>query len=169
MNPPPTKSSRNAANWMLGLGVVYGVIAVLLGGASVRLDSELFARLFALMFGGEVRPATRGAPFDSLIALIFGGEALVLMLVTAAFLVTQRFVRRGSRLARNCGAVFCVCAASVPLPPVLLFWGAKSSEWSELAEIILVVALWMLPDAWLIFLLLFKARADTTQPTPRAL
>ena len=169
MNPTPTKSSQSAANWMLGLGVLYGVIAVLLVGAAVRYGGPVqFGYLFAVMFGTKVPPSSKPPGFEGLFTLLFGGGALLLMLLTVAFLVTQRFVRRGSRRARKYGAVFCGLVAAAPLPPVLLIWGGNSPNWNEIAQISLVVALWMLPDAWLICLL-FKARADTTNPTPSAL
>lgn len=165
MNPPPTKTCRNAANWMMGLGVLYGVSAVLLGGLAVRYGGPVdFGFLFAGMFGWDDPPLSRAPGFEGFYTLLFGGEALVLMLATVAFLVTQRFVRRGSCLARNCGAVFSVLVAAAPLPPVLLIWGGWSPDWSEIAEIIflvglwMLVALWMLPEVWLFFLLLKAGR-----------
>ncbi len=159
MNPPPTKTSRKAANWMLGLGVLYGVSAVLLGCVAIRYGGPVgFAYLFAALITGDVPPSARAPGFEGLITLIFGGGALLLMLATVACLVTQKFVRRGSRRARNCATLFSALVAAAPLPPVLLIWGGNSPNWSEIAEISFIVALWMLPEVWLFFLLLKAGR-----------
>ena len=159
MNPPPTKTSQNAANWMLGLGVFYSVVAMFLACVAVGFGGPVgFARLFALMIGGEVPPLSKPPGIKGLTTLIFGGGALVLMLATVACLVTQKFVRRGSRRARNCATLFSALVAAAPLPPVLLIWGGNSPNWSEIAEISFYVALWMLPEVWLFFLLLKAGR-----------
>lgn len=96
---------RRAANWMAGLGILYGLVAVMLGCAAAFMSGE----------------AGRGGDWSGVafvLGLLGGGLALYCFGVGAAVLALQAFVRRGRREAIVAAGWVCWLAALLPMVPL---------------------------------------------------
>ena len=131
-------TTGRTANWMIGLGVFYGLVGVLLGCVAVFMFGEA-------NHGGD----WSGVAF--VLGLLAGGVMLWVLGVGITLFVLQRFVRQGRRGAITGAVVVCWLAVLLQLIPVVLASIGNPPDTREIFGIGLAVMMWMvlhLPVVW---------------------
>lgn len=125
-----SEAARRAANWMVGVGVLHGLVVVVLGCGAAFMFSES-------KHGGD----WSGVAF--VLGLLSGGVALWFLAVGVTLLVLQSFVRRGRRGAITGANVVCWVAMLLPLVPVVLAWIGNSPDVIEMLVAVVAVMIWV--------------------------
>lgn len=146
MQTPQSTTTRRAANWMVGLGILYGLVVVVQGGGAVFMYNES-------KHGGD----WSGTAF--VLGLLAVGVALWFLAVGVALLVLQKFVRQGRRGAITGANVVCWLAMLLPQVPVVLILVGNSPGLRQILISGLEVMIWVAPHLRIVWLLR-KAKAE---------